>query len=127
MFEEATTLIEDQLKNNWSETLIDYDNVDFDPVIGTPFVRLQIEWTNTDVAGIGGRNRGEGYINVSIFYPANKGTIVVNEMADSLSAIFNKWDTGKLKFKVARTRRVGKQESWYRLDVIVPFTYDECG
>lgn len=126
MFEQATTLIEDRLSNNWTETEIDYDNVEFSPVVGTPFVRLQTEWTDTNITSIGGRSRGEGYVNISIFYPANKGTVVVTEMADSLSQLFNQWSSGNLRFTVARTVRIGQQESWYRLDVVVPFTFDEC-
>jgi len=126
MFEAAVILIEDRLRANWSETLIDWDNVEFTPVRDTPFVRLQTEWTEVTAIGIGGRDRGEGYITLSIFYPGNTGSIVINKMADSLAAIYNKWNTGNLRFKVARVIRIGQQETWYRLDVLVPFTYDEC-
>jgi len=126
MFEAATSSIEDRLRANWTDTLIDWDNVEFTPVRGVSFVRLQIEWTSTDTVSVGGRDRGEGYINLSVFVPANTGTEVVTKMADDLSVIFNKWDDGSIRFKVARTIRIGQQEQWYRLDVLVPFTYDEC-
>lgn len=126
MFEVANTLIEDRLRDSWSDTDIDWDNVEFTPVRGTAFVRLQTEWVDANVISIGGRNRGTGYINLSVFVPSNTGTVTVSNMADSLSAIFNKWESGNLKFLVARTVRIGEQNQWYRLDVLVPFLYDEC-
>jgi len=126
MFEAANTLIEDRLRANWVATPIDWDNVEFNPVRGASFVRLQTEWTDTNSVSVSGRDRGEGYITLSVFVPANTGTEAVSKMADDLAAIYNKWTTGALKFLVGRTVRIGQQEQWYRLDVIVPFTYDEC-
>jgi hypothetical protein len=127
MFEAANNLIETRLKAQWgSTTAIDWDNVEFRPVIGTPFIRLLIDWTDNNSISIGGLDRGEGYINISIFETANKGTKHVTSMADSLSAIFRKWSSGGLQFRVPRIITIGKQEEWYRLDVIIPFKYDEC-
>ncbi len=126
MFNAANILIEARLRNNWTETLIDWDNVEFNPVRGTPFVRLQTEWVDTVVKGVNGRSRGEGYINLSVFVQLGTGTNRITEMASDLSDIFNRWDNGSLKFGVARIMRIGEQEQWYRLDVIVPFIYDEC-
>jgi len=126
MFEAANILIEDRLRTKWLDTLIDWDNVEFNPVRGTSFVRLQIEWVDANAVSVGGRNRGDGYINLSVFVPSNTGTQTATKMADDLAAIFDKWDTGNLRFKIARITRVGEQEQWYRLDVLVPFTYDEC-
>ena len=126
MFESAAILINDRLVSNWTETPIDFDNVDYNPSSGVPFVRLQIEWTSNDVISIGGRERGEGYIDLSLFIPANTGTQHVAGMADRLKLIFDKWDTGALKFKVGRKIRVGQKEEWYQEKVLVPFTFDEC-
>ena len=126
MFEAANTLIEDRLRALWSGTLIDWDNVEFAPVRGIPWVRLQIEWVDANQISAGGLDRGDGYINLSSFVASNTGTLNVSIMCDQLAAIFNKWNTGALRFKVARTVRVGEQEQWYRRDVLVPFTYDEC-
>lgn len=126
MFEAANTLIEDRLRALWTDTLIDWDNVEFKPVRGTAFVRLQIEWVDANVVSVSGRDRGEGYINLSVFIPSNTGTEAISTICDDLATIFNKYDTGNLRFKIARTIRVGEQEQWYRRDVIIPFTYDEC-
>ncbi len=127
MFEAATTLIEDKLRAEWLQTLIDWDNVEFTPARGTAFVRLQIEWLDNAIATVGGtRTKANGYTNVSVFVPTNTGTQAVSKMADDLALIFDKWDTGELKFKVATIQRVGQQEQWFRLDVITPFTYDNC-
>ena len=126
MYEAITSLVENQLRDNWADTLVDWDNVEFTPVIGTAFIRLQIEITNADSISIGRRDRADGYINVSIFVPANTGSVQANAFVDKIGVIFNRWITTAIKFGIARTQRVGQQESWYRLDVVVPFTYDMC-
>ncbi len=126
MFEEATTLIEDKFRAEWTDTLIDWENVEFNPVRGQPFVRLIIEWTDNNTISVGGLDRGEGYTNISVFIPGNDGTENLSKMCDDLAVIFNKWDTGGLKFKVARKIRVGGYDEWYQVNLITPFTYDEC-
>ena len=126
MYTEITSLIEDQLRDNWTDTLVDWDNVEFKPERGTAFIRLQTEITNANPISIGRRDRAAGYINVSIFVPANTGSVQVNILADKIGVIFNRWITTAIKFGIARTQRIGQQESWYRIDVIVPFTYDYC-
>jgi hypothetical protein len=126
MFEAANTLIETRLKTRWTTTKIDWDNVEFNPVRGTSFVRLDIEWIANSSISIGGLDRGEGYINLSIFVPSNTGTKVITSMADSLSAIFRKWTSGNLQFGVPRIIGKGEQEEWFRNDLIIPFKYDEC-
>jgi hypothetical protein len=126
MFEDPIAIIEQRLASSWSTTVVDYDNTSFKPVLGTPFVRLQVEWVSTNQVSIGGRVRGEGYIDLSIFVPANTGTRVANGMADDLAAVFNRYASGGLQCKVARTVRVGQQEEWYHLKVLTPFIFDQC-
>ena len=124
MFKTVTKTIEDMLKAGWTATKIDFDNVEFKPKAGDPFVRLQIEWVES-VSNVT-RSRGMGYLNLSIFYPCNKGTEIVNDYADQLSALYSRISVGQLKFGEGKTQRIGQQETWYRLDVIVPFIYDKC-
>jgi len=126
MYKAATQLIEDRLRDSWSMTDIDWDNVEYTPSRGMPFIRLQIEWVDTNQISMGGLNRGEGYTNISIYVPFNTGLIQCMDIADNLSEVYDKWSTKELKFKVARIVRVGQQEQWYRVDVITPFSYDEC-
>lgn len=126
MFSEATTLIENRLEAMWTTTPIDWDNFDYDPKYGTTFVRLQIEWVDTKTASVGGRDRASGYVTLSLFVPFNSGMQSVSAICDDLAAIYNKWDTGNLKFLVGRVIRRGRQEEWFRMDVVTSFTYDEC-
>lgn len=126
MFENANLKIEQMLQAGWTTTPIDFDNVTYSPKRGVPWVRLQVEWTSTNSVSIGGLDRGEGYVDLSIFVPTNTGTITANRMADSIAEIYEKVQDGGLKFKVGRTQRIGQQEEWYQLKVLIPFTYDEC-
>lgn len=126
MFKEATDLIEGMLYNGWGQTPITFDNVEYNPQRNSAFLRVQIEWVNTAPIAIGGRARGTGYIDLSLFVPQNTGTSQVNGLADDLSVIFNLIQNGALKFGAASTQRVGIQDEWYQLKVLIPFTYDEC-
>ncbi|RLC88519.1 MAG: hypothetical protein DRJ03_02610 [Chloroflexi bacterium] len=126
MFEQANYIIENRLADNWVRTLVDYDNVEFNPVRGVSFVRLQVEWVDAVVTSLGGRTKGEGYIDLSIFVPSNEGTTNAFQMADELAILFNRFMEGAIKFNVARTRRVGQQQEWFQVKVLVPFVYDQC-
>lgn len=126
MFEESALLIEQRLSAGWITTPIDFDNVPYTPVIGTAFVRLQIEWIDGVQTSIGGRVQGSGYVDISIFTPAGTGSRTAAQMADSLAVIFNRYQTGGLRFKIGHTERVGQQEEWFQLKLIIPFTYDFC-
>jgi hypothetical protein len=126
MFEAANTLIENRLRAQWSTTTIEWPNVEYNPVRGTPFVRLAILWVSAASVSVGGLDRGEGYINLSVFTAANKGTQALASTCDSLAAIFRKWESGGLTFKVPRVTQIGRQEEWFRWDLIIPFKYDEC-
>lgn len=126
MFTEATAAIEQRLQDNWIMTPIDFDNVKFVPVIGTAFIRLQIQWLATAFTSVGGRAKGEGFISISIFVPADEGTDNINGMADTIAGIFNRYQSGTLICKAAAINRIGSQENWYQLQVLIPFEFSEC-
>lgn len=126
MFEQADALIVDRLDDNWNETPIDFDNMEFVPIRGIAFIRLQIQWAVTELTSIGGRAKGEGFIDISIFVPSKTGTRRAARMADDLSYIFNRWASGTLEFKAATVQRVGEYNEWFQIKVLVPFKYDEC-
>jgi hypothetical protein len=126
MFSEANTLIETRLGSNWNTTPIQYDNVTYRPTIGTSFVRLQIQWVDAGAVGMGGRARGVGYIDLSIYEANNTGAYAAAVKADALAAIFNRYATAALKCKYAKIQRVGEIEAWYLVKVIIPFSYDAC-
>jgi len=126
MFEQAAKLIEERLASNWSTTPIDYDNVAYAPIRGTSFVSLHIEWFAADQPSIGGRVKGQGYVELSIYTPAGQGSRKAAVIADSLAAIFNRYYTDTLKFKVGVMEGGTQQEEWYQLKLIIPFTYDFC-
>ncbi len=126
MFEEPTALIEKRLADNWVTTKIASDGMEFNPVRGVSYVRLQTEWADTNQISIGGMERGIGYIMVSVFTPHGKGSRPALVLADELRLLYNKWISGKLSFGVARIIRVGEKDEWYQVNVLVPFKYDEC-
>lgn len=126
MFEEVTNLIEGRFLSEWDGDNVQYDNVQYRPVVGQPFVRLNIQWVDTNIVSIGGRIKAEGYVQVGVFIPSNTSTVSALKMADQVGNIFNKWQSGNLIFTVARIIRVGNFKEWYQVNVLIPFTYAKC-
>ncbi len=126
MFEEATTIIESRLIDNWLATPIDFDNVGFKPVRGTAFIRVQVVWVDTTNVSVGGMDRGTGYVLFSIFTPVGEGSKQALAYADQLAFLYNRYTSGNLTCNSASTNRIGQVEEWYQVNALVPFKYDNC-
>lgn len=126
MYESTENAIETHLFDNWNNTGIDFDNVNFKPSNGVPFIRLQIEWVNSEQISIGGLDRNYGYVNISVFVEKNISNQLINNYLDELKELFSKKQLGNIKFKTATVKRRGSNRNWFRKDLIVPFQVDEC-
>ncbi len=126
MFETTYTAIETRLQSNWADTPIDFDNTPYTPVRGTPFIRLQVEWATTSNISIGGLQRGEGLVYISVFVPTDGGSRQASVLADKLFTIFSNQQDGNVKYYAPYLQRVGQVQEFYQINVLVPFASDEC-
>jgi len=126
MFDDANSIIETRLNDNWTTTSIQFDNVRFVPVVGTAFIRLQVEWAASNVISIGGRIKSEGYVLISIFVPYGSGNSTIMGYADTIAGLFNMYHEGSIRFKSAIINRVGANKEWFQINVEIPFDYDTC-
>ena len=126
MFDVANRAIENVLLVNWTATDIDFDNVSTVPSRGSEFIRLQIEWADAQRVSIGGKDRGYGFILVSIFTEVNIGTTTADSYADMIRDLYSNKSIGPVVCMSAVTQRVGQMDEWYQLNVRIPFTCDEC-
>ncbi len=120
--------IRKRLKDNWTTTPIAYQNVEFTPPVGdTGWVRLTVEDADAFQASMGGTTnfyRHPGLIIVSVFVPLNRGDKQALEYADSISAIFRSWQTTGIRFYAPTVKRIGADDKWYHVNVVVPFERD---
>lgn len=126
MYSETRAIIESRFKDNWTDTPIDIDNTEYTPTPGQSFVRLQIEWVDAQSTSIGGRTKGTGYVDFSIFIPYGVGTEVADSYSDLLADLFSRYRESALRMLVATARRIGQQGNWHHTKVMVPFEYDTC-
>lgn len=95
------------------------------------WVRFVIEDIEANQASMGdpGNNvhRHEGAVVVMIFTPSGEGDQRALELADQAAAIYRGWlapGTG-LRFRRAPfIRRVGQEQKWYHVNVLIPFERD---
>ena len=125
MFEEAEQIIETALQNGWHLTEIDFDNVQFNSSLGTPYVSCNIEWYDAYGAGPT-KVRNAGYISLSVFVPLNMGSRIATKFIDELNSLFQGLRIGNLHIKPGQVQRVGERDGWYQKSLSVPFYYDYC-
>jgi hypothetical protein len=130
MLDIAERLIETLLQDNWTQTPLAFDNVNFAPVLGVDFVRVQIEWTTS--ANIGpSRIRHDGLVLLSVMVQPREGTRQSAKYASDLIRLFqdnsalSDSDT-YLTFKAGYAQRVGEREGWYQRNIVIPFVFDYC-
>jgi len=125
MITEAEQAIEVALETGWTKTPIDWDNVQFIPQKGVPYIRMQIEWYDAVSAGPF-RVRESGYVMFSVFVPVQKGTRYQADLIDNLKKLFLSLKISGFTFKPSRVQRVGENRGWYQRNLLVPFDYQYC-
>lgn len=130
MFELASQLIEKRLQDNWTDTPIAFDNVEYVPVVGSPFVRLTISQTTSVLKTFATYGEGMyqefGLIIVQVFTPRNDGTHPNNVLADKIADLFRGWNSGRLFCGTTRIVRIGTEKNWHHANVMIEFYYENC-
>ena len=127
-FTDIRTAIEQRLNANWSTTAIAWDNVEYNPIASTAFIRLivdEVDVRQITLANTSPCHRATGLIHIMIMVPVNTGTATARGYADSLSDIFRNADFSSIKCLSPRIRRVGDVGEHYQYSLLIPFTYDK--
>lgn len=120
--------IEQKFYAVWSSrTPIDWDNIDYEPVTGTAWVRFRIldgfgQQMSTGAVPL---HRNSGIIDIAIFVPQGTGTDVAKGHADFAAAIFRGWSSGGVTCRSPYIMRGGDVSGWHQINVTVPFFRDE--
>lgn len=130
MFEKAVQELQERLQDNWTDTEIAFDNVQFNPVRGVPFIRIAITQTESELTSIAGpalgNYREHGLMTIQVFTPKNDGVQPNARLADMAAALYRGYSSGGLFCMPPRVNRVGAHEEFYQSNLLVEFYFDNC-
>lgn len=113
-------IIESRLNTNWVTTDIAWDSVDYTPTTGTAWIACSLN-PGEEQRFTMGSVRQIGILSIQIFTPISIGANLAYNYADTLAGIFrNALDTG-VQFKTPTIVKVGKTESWFQVNVNIPY------
>ncbi|MEE7442670.1 phage tail terminator-like protein [Methylobacterium oryzae] len=125
----AVAAIRSYFQTGWAnETKIVFDDEEYTPQAGVPFVRLNIRHTMGDQATIGapGNNRHEqlGGLTVQIFTPQGNASVRARELTDKAADLFRGKRTSGIRFYETTPREIGPDgNGFYQINVDVRFQY----
>lgn len=129
MFEQVQQLIEQRLAAQLPDVSIAWDNVEFIPQVGTPFIRPTITQTETELtAGTvdAGNWREHGLITIQIFTSKNTGARANASLSDRVGDSLRGYYIDRLHVGGPRAVRVGQDGEWFQSNVMIPFYFDNC-
>lgn len=118
-------ILEERLATEWGvRTPIAWDNTDYTPEEGTPFIKCMIEGTTSEPKT--GKCQREFYqMEIQILTPKGSGTGENMTMGDDLVAMFFGFAESTLICKKAHVERQGDMEEWHSRAVFVDVQYDQ--
>jgi hypothetical protein len=126
----ALDAIKTRLQNNWTTTTVVLENQSYTPEASTPYVTLAYSDLKTTLASLGPAGsrlvRRSGTVVMKLAVPLGSGGTTARQYADSLAAIFEMQNFSGVVCMAAATALSDEAAgSFYRLNVSVPFRYDE--
>lgn len=127
-FAKERAVLESYFHDNWTETEVAYDNVDFDPSTDA-WVRFKIQNGDSVQADINHSNplyRHIGVVMVQVFVPVKSGTNRARELADTVSNMFRRVQPGHgITLRTPSIFTVGPNNEWFQVNVSCPFWRNE--
>lgn len=120
-------VLDSYLKTNWSNTLIAWENLPFDPPKASwiePIMSIDVSQNVT--IGLT-RKRHFGTYTIRIFCPLSKGSSESKLLADQLIAIMEnkRLDPDLLTYSGTFNRVGNDGHGWYQANILITFTSDE--
>lgn len=107
---------------------IEFDNSDYDPETGVPYVTLTVISGTAFQACLGKATntyRHNGLIIVQIHCPVDEGSAVARGLADTAAQIFRtRHINSGIVTRTPDFDRVGRNGAYYQINVLVPFWRD---
>lgn len=125
-FEAEHKAIEARLENNWTETAIAFDNIEFQEQGREEFIRLTILDGASKQASLEDKPlyRNIGLIAIQIFVRPGSGLQRAEKLGDMLAEIYRGAQFSGITCKAPQYQRVGEKENWFQVNLNIPFYMD---
>ena len=129
MFEADRVSIESHLNTNYSSTVVDWDNVEFDQLQYSEYLSCFIRPGKANLTSVGGAQRNyarQGQLVLMIFTKLGQGSKRSNEIADTLVSIFQGKQIDDVLFKSFELTNVGQDQERYRQNMYWYYEARNC-
>jgi hypothetical protein len=91
IYSDIRTALETRLYNTSNIPVVAWENVDYSPTTGTPFIKFQFQPTSRRpaVRGTNPQMRYQGLVTLLVHQPENEGPINTEELVDDLVSRFD--------------------------------------
>lgn len=127
IFDTVQQSIENRFETDWGTTSeLTFDNLEFKPPTNDNWVRLSIRFNPTSQATLGDNPvwRTEGVAIAQVFVPDGEGLKPARVLGNSVASILQGKQFDGITFRGAEMVDVGRSESWWQVNVVVPFKVD---
>ena len=132
-FEEIEVLTQTRVADNWTRTMVVYDNTSRPTDEDTPFIAFTVLPTDAENRTLGKdrkKTTKNGFLNCDVFVPINRGSREAMQIADEFIALMENIELGNTLFTYAGTaNRVGDAanalqaggNAWHQVNVLIDF------
>ena len=117
---------ESRFKTNWTLTPIRFENLDYTPIIGTPYIDFSIEPEESFQIGLPQvpMFRHTGLLVFEIYVPSNTGSKNTRTYIDEIAKLFAGKQFNDITCRSLQSMKIGKIGEWYLTVVHVQYQYD---
>lgn len=112
-----------------NQPLTNSDGLTIEKPTTTPWVRFSINMTDARQAQTAGTfsntHRHLGLAIAQVFIPVDKGDVVGWSIAMFIADAFRTVDASGVNFQTPGHRVIGRTESWWQINTICPFRFDQ--
>ncbi len=129
MFDTILRIIEERISIYWTDSDVAWNNVQYTPVAGTPFIRPVATQVHSGlIAGTADQGlwREFGLLTVQVFTNRSEGTRDNATLARKVTELFRGYSKDSLYCLAPHVETVGDTKEWYQSNVIVDFYFDHC-
>ena len=129
MFEADRKSIESYLNTQYSTTVVEWDNIDFDQLSHSEYISCFIRPGKADLVSVGGSQRNYrrmGQLVLVIFTALGAGSKRSGDIADILVTLFQGKQIDDVQFKSFELVNVGKDQERYRQNMYWYYEARNC-
>lgn len=123
---DVQSALETRLSGTPSLPPVAWPNTNYNPILGTTFIRPTIFYTDTTTDTLSGQHSLNGFYQIDVFVKANSGSKILNQW---ISTLYNRYNnqalttpSGVVYIKNISPSSPRRDESWYTAYVEINFT-----